>query len=419
VLALVGATLLATSATARSARPTELAVPSRATTATLVSPGVPVRVRLPRATRTVRLELRHRSGRRTRLVSGSTLRMRRVPRGRATLRLRVPSKLAQRVRPGRRYVVTLRARDRHRRGLGPLLRAPLEIVAPAPAPPPAAPPVAAPPAPPPPPSDPVVAAAGDVSCPSPCGQVRTAALVTDVIKPVAVLGLGDFQYPDANLGLYRDFYDPTWGRFKGITYATPGNHDGYGTGDFLTYFNAGGPVALQPESSYSFDIGAWHVVSLDSFCFERTTCDEQAWGAWLKGDLAAHPAKCTLAFFHQPYWTTPASFARTTMLKPWIQLLYDAGVDVVLQAHNHDYERFAPQDPDDRPDPARGITAFVVGTGGQSNDAFSGSLAANSVVRDAATFGVLALTLHPAGYDFRFVPVPGASFTDAGSGTCH
>ncbi|MCW3046138.1 MAG: Alkaline phosphatase [Solirubrobacterales bacterium] len=347
--------------------------------------------------------------------------MRRVPRGRATLLLRVPSKLAQRVRPGRRYVVTLRARDRHGRSLGPLLRAPLAILAPPPAAPPPAPPPPPPPppAPPPPPPDPVVAAAGDISCPSPCAQVGTAALVTDVIKPVAVLGLGDFQYPDADPGLYSSFYDPTWGRFKAITYTTPGNHDAYGTGPYLTYFNAGGPVALQPESLYSFDIGTWHVVSLDSYCFERTTCDEQAWGAWLQRDLAAHPAKCTLAFFHQPYWTTPGDEARTAILKPWIKLLYDAGADLVLEAHEHFYERFAPQDPDDRPDPARGIASFVVGTGGASHTAFSGPPAANSVVRDATTFGVLSLTLHPAGYDFRFVPVPGGSFTDAGSGTCH
>jgi hypothetical protein len=421
VLALVAATLPAETATAAPSRPSGMAVPARATTATLVSPGLPVRVRLPSATRKVRLELRHRAGRRTRLVSGSTLRLRRVPRGRATLRLRLPSKVAQRVRPGRRYVVTLRARDRHGRGLGPPLRTRLAIVVRRPSVAPTPAPVAAPVATPQPPAapDPVVAAAGDISCPSPCAQVGTAALVADVIKPVAVLGLGDFQYPESNLGLYRDFYDPSWGRFKGITYATPGNHDAYGTGDFLTYFNAGGPVTLQPESSYSFDIGTWHVVSLDSYCFVRTTCDEQAWGAWLQGDLAAHPAKCTLAFFHEPYWTTKAAHARTTILKPWIRLLYDAGADLVLQAHEHSYERFAPQDPDDRADPARGIASFVVGTGGMSHTAFSGPPAANSVVRDDTTFGVLALTLHAAGYDFRFVPVPGASFSDAGSGTCH
>jgi hypothetical protein len=345
--------------------------------------------------------------------------MRRVPRGRVTLRLRVPSNLAQRVRPGRGYVVTLRARDRHGRALGPPLRAPLAIVAPAPTVAPVAPPPAAATPAPPAAADPVVAAAGDISCAGSCDQVGTAALVTDVIKPVAVLGLGDFQYADANLGLYRDFYDPTWGRFKGITYTTPGNHDAYGTGDFLTYFNAGGPVTLQPESSYSFDIGTWHVVSLDSFCFERPTCDVQAWTAWLQHDLAAHPAKCTLAFFHEPYWTTKATAGRAATLKPWIELLYDAGADVVLQAHEHVYERFAPQDLDDRPDPARGIAAFVVGTGGESHFPFSGAPAPNSLVRDATTFGVLALTLHPAGYDFRFIPVPGGSFTDAGSGTCH
>ncbi len=272
--------------------------------------------------------------------------------------------------------------------------------------------------PPPPGSDPVIVAAGDVACPGKCGQDETAALI-DVINPAAVLGLGDYQYEYGTLANLAAYYEPHWGRFKARTYpASGGSHDFYGTGEYLAYFNAGGPVVLQPEGSYSFDIGAWHMVALNSYCFERASCDEVAVTNWLIADLAAHPAPCTLAYFHQPYWTSPSSHNRTLTTKPWIQVLFDAGADVVLQAHNHGYERFAPQTPDDVPDDTRGLTAFTVGTGGRSHYAFSGA-AANSLVRNSDTFGVLELTLHASGYDFRFVPEPGKAFTDSGTGSCH
>jgi len=269
-------------------------------------------------------------------------------------------------------------------------------------------------------SDPIVAAAGDIACPAVCGQDETADLITNVIKPQAVLGLGDYQYDYGTLSNFSAYYDPFWGAFKAKTYAiNGGSHDFYGTGDYLSYFNDGGPRNLTPEGSYSFNIGAWHMIALNSYCFERSTCDEAAVTAWLKNDLAAHPNACTLAYFHQPYWTSPSSHARRTATRPWVQALYDAGADVLLQAHNHDYERFAPQRPDDVSDPQRGLTSFVVGTGGRSHYAFTGSPAANSLVRNDDTFGVLQLTLHPTSADFRFVPEPGKSFTDSGTVRCH
>ena len=269
-------------------------------------------------------------------------------------------------------------------------------------------------------SDPVIAAAGDVSCPGVCGQDETASLITNVIRPQAVLGLGDYQYDTGTLSSFSQYYNPYWGAFKGKTYAiNGGSHDFYGTGDYLTYFNNGGPITLRPEASYSFDVGAWHIVALNSYCFGRSTCDPAAVTAWLRSDLAAHPSGCTLAYFHEPYWTTPSEHGRDTSTRPWVQALYDAGADVVLQAHNHSYERFAPQRPDDVADATRGLTSFVVGTGGRSHYAFTGSPAANSVVRNDDTFGVLQLTLHPTSADFRFVPEPGKSFTDAGTIRCH
>jgi calcineurin-like phosphoesterase family protein len=265
----------------------------------------------------------------------------------------------------------------------------------------------------------VVAAAGDIACDGVCGQGATAAIVQRM-RPRLVLGLGDYQYERSTLANLKAHYDPYWGRFKRITYAiNGGSHDFYGTGDYLRYFNDGGPVRLRPEASYSFDAGAWHFIALNSYCFERSSCDVKRWTAWLQRDLARHKRACTLAYYHEPYWTTLSQHPEDTQLHPWIRALYDAGVDVILQGHNHLYERFAPQTPDARRDDTRGIVAFTVGTGGRSHYPFHGAPAPNSVVRNDDTYGVLKLSLRPGGYGFRFVPEPGKSFGDAGSGTCH
>ena len=267
----------------------------------------------------------------------------------------------------------------------------------------------------------VVAAAGDIACDGVCGQDETAAIVTRTIRPRLVLGLGDYQYERGTLAKLRAHYDPYWGRFKRITYAiNGGSHDFYGTGDYLRYFNDGGAVRLRPEASYSFNAGAWHFVALNSYCFERDSCDLARWTSWLRRDLARHKNRCTLAYYHEPYWTTPSEHDEDKSLRPWIRILYDARVDVILQGHNHLYERFAPQTPDGTRDDARGIAAFTVGTGGRSHYPFDpGPAAPNSVVRNADTYGVLKLSLRAGGYGFRFVPEPGKQFTDRGSGRCH
>jgi acid phosphatase type 7 len=165
-------------------------------------------------------------------------------------------------------------------------------------------------------------------------------------------------------------------------------------------------------------VGAWHVIALDSYCFERSSCNATYWTSWLKADLAAHPARCTLAYWHEPYWTSPSEHAPDTALRPWVQALYDAGADVVLQAHNHGYERFLPQDPSGGRDDARGIAAFTAGTGGRSHYPYTGT-AANSVVKNDDTFGVLKLSLHASSYDWQFLPEPGKTFADSGSAACH
>ncbi|MCA1676744.1 MAG: alkaline phosphatase, partial [Actinobacteria bacterium] len=151
----------------------------------------------------------------------------------------------------------------------------------------------------------------------------------------------------------------------------------------------------------------------------RHKCNPAAVLAWLNKDLDTNHQRCTLAFWQDPYWTRPTEkHDRTTAVRPWIDTLYTHGVDVVLQASNHNYQRFAPQDPNDRLDPIHGIRAFVVGTGGISHYQFTGD-AANVEASDDTTFGALAMTLHPYGYDWRFEPAWKGGFTDEGSGHCH
>jgi hypothetical protein len=414
--ALVALTLLAVAVPAAPASVRRLSVPPRYATDTIVRPGVALRVTVGRRDRVVRVRLRRVTG--GRILAARYLRVR--PGRRQLVRFRVSATTARRLAAGR-YRVGVRAGRRRgrldgRTRFATVRLAPRRVAAsPAPAPAPAPPPVPAPPA-----ADPVIAAAGDISCAGDCGQAETASLVTDVIRPQAVLGLGDFQYDVGTPATFAAYYTPTWGRFKSITYPiSGGGEDSFGTGDWLAYFNDGGPVALQPEGSYSFNVGAWHIVALDSHCFERASCDEAAWTEWLRTDLAANPTRCTLAYWHLPYFTSPtAGEDGRPSLRAWVDVLHAAGVDVLLQAHQHLYERFAPQRGDGTRHDAGGITAFTVGTGGASHVPPIGR-AANSVALEADTYGVLALTLRPAGFDFRFVPEPGKTFADAGSAACH
>jgi len=276
------------------------------------------------------------------------------------------------------------------------------------------------------PGDPVIAAAGDIAAAqlSPGttsgGQWLTDDLL-DQIRPNAVLTLGDHVYETSTLAAFSTYYTPNWGRFKSITRAiNGGSHDFYGGGDYYTYFGQNAGPA--PYASYSYDIGAWHVVAINNYCSDSHVggCGVGSkWYTWLKNDLAAHPAKCTLAYWHQPYWTSGSNHAPYTAVRDYMDLLYSAGADVLLSAHNHQYERFAPMDPAGRRDDTRGIQEFVVGTGGRSFYGFNSTPAANSLARNNNTFGVLKLVLHPTGWDWRFMPVAGQSFTDSGSSSCH
>jgi acid phosphatase type 7 len=275
-----------------------------------------------------------------------------------------------------------------------------------------------------------IAAAGDISCDpgasaaarnrgfnNVCRERSTADLLVKG-RYAAVLPLGDIQYENGELANFRDAYDPTWGRLKRITYPVPGNHE-YGTSRATGYFTYFGARAGVPTKGYySFDVGGWHLVALNSNCGAVGGCSQSSpQGRWLRADLAANPASCTLAYWHHPRFTS-GLHGNDTRFDGFWRILYAANADVVLVGHDHHYERFAPQTPAARGDPKRGIREFVVGTGGRSHYP-SATIRANSEVRNSNTFGVLALTLRANSYDWRFVPEAGKTFTDVGSGSCH
>ena len=198
----------------------------------------------------------------------------------------------------------------------------------------------------------------------------------------------------------------------------PGNHE-YWTGGAAGYFEYYGAAAEDPSKGYySFDLGRWHLIALNSNCDEVGGCGRRsAQTRWLRQDLATSRARCTLAYWHHPRFSSGPHGSSAAYREFW-RALYAANADVVVVGHDHDYERFAPQNAEGLADSARGLRELVVGTGGKSLYPFDGR-AANSEARNATTFGVLKLTLRPKSYAWRFVPVAGGTFTDSGSAACH
>jgi calcineurin-like phosphoesterase family protein len=273
-------------------------------------------------------------------------------------------------------------------------------------------------------ADPVLVAVGDIASCTSDGDEATAALLDGL--PGTIATLGDHAYRNGTPREFAECYDPSWGRHRDRTRPAPGNHD-YETSGAAGYFEYFGAAAGEPgKGYYSYDLGTWHIVALNSNCSQVGGCGEGTpQEQWLREDLAAHPATCTLAYWHHPLFSSGKEHGGDEAMRPAWQALYDAGADVVLSAHEHHYERFAPQDPDGRLDRKRGIRQFVVGTGGRSHYGF-GRILETSEARNAETFGVLVLTLRPASYDWVFVPVGSRldrnderSFPDSGSADCH
>ena len=261
----------------------------------------------------------------------------------------------------------------------------------------------------------VVYAAGDIAdCPD--TDPAVAGLVRD--RKALILAVGDIVYPSGQASGFTSCFDPVWGALKPRIRPVPGNHD-YITRDAAAYFTYFGAAAGDPgRGYYSFDIGAWHVIAINSMCPQIGGCRPGSPQIiWLEQDLAAHPGGCTLAYWHHPRFSSGdgASPQRTEAM--W-QALYAAGAEIVINGHDHDYERFAPLDPAGRVDPQRGIREFVVGTGG-ANLTRRVRVADHSEIWTRDYHGLLELTLRPGRYHWRFVAAETQRVIDSGSGRCH
>ena len=294
-------------------------------------------------------------------------------------------------------------------------------------------------------ADAVVAAAGDIACdpkssafeslgPSGCGM-RETQRVLGRMNPDAILTLGDNQYVCGAYSAFLESFDATWGRFRGLLHPTPGDHE-YMTEathgeacssypDAGGYFDYFGDRAVGPTGTswYSFDLATssgtlWHIISLNSNCayVEGGCARGSAQELWLRRDLAKNPAECTLAYWYSPRFSSGNHGNDTAVQRFWT-VLYDAGADIVLNGHSHNYERFGRQTPSGRWS-LYGIREFVVGTGGIGLHEME-QLQPHSQVFSASSLGVLRLTLGAGEYSWRFVHVSGETFSDAGTQTCH
>lgn len=263
------------------------------------------------------------------------------------------------------------------------------------------------------PADPVLVGAGDISDSGP-GDSETAALINN-LPEATVYTTGDNVYNSGTAAEFAAYYEPTWGAFKSRTYPSPGNHDFRtpGATGYFDYFGArAGPPGL---GYYSFDLGEWHIVSLNS---EVSMAKGSAQEVWLRNDLAANTLTCTLAYWHKPLYTSGAEHKPAGGTRPLFRALFDNNAEMVVGGHNHHYERFAPMNPFGGLNTNRGIRQFVAGTGGGGLEPF-GTIQPNSEARDDTSYGVLKFTLHSNSYDWEFIPVAGQTYTDSGSTACH
>ena len=256
----------------------------------------------------------------------------------------------------------------------------------------------------------VLVGAGDIArCDVP-GAEQTAQLLDRISGTVFVAG--DNAYMNGSMDDYRRCYDPTWGRHLHRTRPVPGNHE-YQTpaaAGYFRYFGASaGPAGL---GYYSYTAGAWLVLALNS---EIPSGEGSSQLRWVRDQLAAAP-QCTAVYWHRPLFSSGRNGANPDMRDLW-RVLYEAGADLIINGHDHIYERFGPQTPDGMPDPVKGIRQFIVGTGGAPPYPIMGRMANSEVA--ASVWGVASFTLQNDGYRWEFIPVDGESFRDSGSAVCH
>lgn len=255
--------------------------------------------------------------------------------------------------------------------------------------------------------DNVLVGAGDIATCDRDQDELTAELLDTI--PGTVFTLGDNAYKDGTYTEYIECYDPSWGRHKSRTMPLPGNHE-YNTSGAAGYFQYFDNI----ESYYAYEMGSWRIYALNSE-IDISAASPQV--IWLKEDLAANPSQCVLAYWHRPRWSSGEKHGDNPEMQTVWQMFYDAGAELVINGHEHHYERFAEMDGSGA-EVSAGLREFVVGTGGAGLYPI-GTPHAASQVRDDSTFGILKLTLHETGYDWEFVPILGSTFTDSGSGNCH
>jgi hypothetical protein len=255
--------------------------------------------------------------------------------------------------------------------------------------------------------------AGDIS---ECGSNddEATAKLLDALPAATVFTLGDNAYDDGTSSQFTNCYHPTWGRHKARTRPSPGNHDYHTSGASGYYAYYGSNAGPSGRGYYSYNLGAWHLISLNSNVSMSAGSPQEQ---WLRQDLAATTNQCVLAYWHHPRFSSSSNHGNDSRSAAIWTALYQAGAELVLGAHDHTYERFAPQTPSQVSNP-NGIRQFVVGTGGRSHYGL-GTRQPNSEVSNGTTYGVLKLTLSSGGYSWEFIPVAGASFRDSGSGQCH
>jgi hypothetical protein len=253
----------------------------------------------------------------------------------------------------------------------------------------------------------VLLAVGDVGTCQDSHDEAVAALAARLPGSIALLG--DVVYPDGGLPDYEKCFDPAWGPLRARIHPAQGNHDFEAAG-LTGYYDYFGAAAGTPaEGWYSYDLGSWHLIVLNSDCPSVGGCgDGSPQLTWLKADLQAHPATCTLAYWHHPRYSS-GQHGNDPRTEPFWQALAAAGADLVLSGHDHDYERLAP---------VEGIRSFVVGTGGHSLIPFTRSPDQQTELRVDDSYGLLALLLLDGAYRWQFVPIPGDELTDTGTASC-
>jgi hypothetical protein len=249
--------------------------------------------------------------------------------------------------------------------------------------------------------------AGDISSCDNNNDELTAQLLDGI--PGTIFAVGDNAYDSGTLSQFMNCYDPTWGRYKDRIKPVPGNHEYLtsGASGYFQYFNNIPPY-------YAYNLGSWRIYALNSE-IDVSSSSEQV--KWLQDDLAANPTQCVLAYWHKPRWSSGTHHGSDETFQTLWQIFYEAGAELVINGHEHNYERFAPMNATGQADQL-GLREFVVGTGGRDLYSF-GTLLPNSEVQNDTSFGVLKLTLRPTGYDWQFVPAAGSTFTDSGSTECH